>query len=105
MWYRVCGEVLHSKDGAMKSRKYIVFEAGSRAGLSAEVFFRAWRKQNGWEDGKGDVLYLADFTSEVIIDVQGKAVIFADVLCYEGEYIINGFSLVIADILRKIGVA
>lgn len=60
MWYRVCGEVLHSKDGAMKSRKYIVFEAGSRAGLSAEVFFRAWRKQNGWEDGKGDVLYLAD---------------------------------------------
>ena len=54
---------------------------------------------------KGDVLYLADFTSEIVIDVQGKAVIFADVLCYEGEYIINGFSLVIADILRKIGVA
>lgn len=41
-------------------KKYIVFEAGSRAGLSAELFFRAWRKQNGWEDGEGDVLYLAD---------------------------------------------
>ena len=44
----------------MKAKKYIVFEAGSRAGLSAEIFFRAWRKQNGWDDGNGDVLYLAD---------------------------------------------
>ena len=44
----------------MKTKKYIVFEAGSRAGLSAEIFFRAWRKQNGWDDGHGDVLYLAD---------------------------------------------
>lgn len=44
----------------MKAKKYIVFEAGSRAGLSAEIFFRAWRKQNGWDDGHGDVLYLAD---------------------------------------------
>lgn len=44
----------------MKAKKYIVFEAGSRAGLSAEIFFRAWRKQNGWENGNGDVLYLAD---------------------------------------------
>lgn len=44
----------------MKAKKYIVFEAGSRAGLSAELFFRAWRKQNGWDDGNGDVLYLAD---------------------------------------------
>lgn len=44
----------------MKATKYIVFEAGSRAGLSAELFFRAWRKQNAWEDGEGDVLYLAD---------------------------------------------
>lgn len=60
MWYRVCREVLHPKDGAMKTKKYIVFEAGSRAGLSAEIFFRAWRKQNGWDDGHGDVLYLAD---------------------------------------------
>lgn len=41
-------------------KKYIVFEAGSRAGLSVELFFRAWRKQNGWKDGEGDVLYLAD---------------------------------------------
>ena len=41
-------------------RKYIVFEGGSRAGLSAELFFRAWRKQNGWDDREGDVLYLAD---------------------------------------------
>lgn len=41
-------------------KKYIVLEGGSRAGLSAELFFRAWRKQNGWEDGDGDVLYLAD---------------------------------------------
>lgn len=60
MWYRVCREVLHPKDGAMKAKKYIVFEAGSRAGLSAEIFFLAWRKQNGWCDGQGDVLYLAD---------------------------------------------
>lgn len=60
MWHRVCREVLHSKDGTMKAKKYIVFEAGSRAGLSAEIFFRAWRKQNGWDDGNGDVLYLAD---------------------------------------------
>lgn len=60
MWYRVCREVLHPNDGAMKTKKYIVFEAGSRAGLSAEIFFRAWRKQNGWDDGHGDVLYLAD---------------------------------------------
>lgn len=44
----------------MKAKKYIVFEAGSRAGLSAEIFFRAWQKQNGWENGNGDVLYLAD---------------------------------------------
>lgn len=44
----------------MKAKEYIVFEAGSRAGLSAELFFRAWRKQNGWDDGNGDVLYLAD---------------------------------------------
>lgn len=44
----------------MKAKEYIVFEAGSRAGLSAELFFRAWRKQNGWDDGHGDVLYLAD---------------------------------------------
>lgn len=41
-------------------KKYLVFEAGSRAGLSAELFFRAWMKQNGWKDGEGDVLYLAD---------------------------------------------
>lgn len=41
-------------------KKYLVFEAGSRAGLSAELFFRAWRKQNGWNDSEGDVLYLAD---------------------------------------------
>lgn len=41
-------------------KKYLVFESGSRAGLSAELFFRAWRKQNGWEDGEGDVLYLSD---------------------------------------------
>ncbi len=41
-------------------KKYLVFEAGSRAGLSAELFFRAWRKQNGWKDGEGDVLFLAD---------------------------------------------
>ncbi|MCM1139019.1 MAG: hypothetical protein NC453_10670 [Muribaculum sp.] len=41
-------------------RKYIVFEGGSRAGLSAELFFHAWRKQNGWNEGEGDVLYLAD---------------------------------------------
>ena len=38
MWHRVCREVLHSKDGSMKAKKYIVFEAGSRAGLSAEYF-------------------------------------------------------------------
>lgn len=44
----------------MKAKKYIVFEAGSRAGLSAEIFFRAWQKQNGLENGNGDVLYLAD---------------------------------------------
>lgn len=44
----------------MKAKKYIVFEAGSRAGLSAEIFFRAWQKQNGFENGNGDVLYLAD---------------------------------------------
>lgn len=44
----------------MKAKKYIVFEAGSRAGLSAEIFFRAWQKQNGRENGNGDVLYLAD---------------------------------------------
>lgn len=44
----------------MKATEYIVFEAGSRAGLSAEIFFRAWRKQNGWDEGQGDVLYLAD---------------------------------------------
>lgn len=47
----------------MKSKSYIVFEAGSRAGLSAELFFRAWRMQNGWEDGIGDVLYLTDADS------------------------------------------
>lgn len=41
-------------------KKYLVFEAGSRAGLSTELFFRAWRKQKGWKDGEGDVLYLAD---------------------------------------------
>lgn len=50
---------------------------------------------------KGDVLYLADFTSEIVIDVKGKAVVFGNVLCYEGENIINGFSLVVAYILRK----
>lgn len=44
----------------MRAKKYIVFEAGSRAGLSAEIFFRAWQKQNGRENGNGDVLYLAD---------------------------------------------
>lgn len=44
----------------MNAKKYIVFEAGSRAGLSAEIFFRSWQKQNGWENGNGDVLYLAD---------------------------------------------
>lgn len=44
----------------MKAKKYIVFESGSRAGLSAEIFFRAWQKQNGWENCNGDVLYLAD---------------------------------------------
>lgn len=42
------------------SKYYVVFEAGSRAGLSAEVFFRAWRKQNGWNEGEGDTLILAD---------------------------------------------
>lgn len=39
---------------------YIAFEAGSRAGLSTELFFRAWRKQNHWKDCDGDVLVLAD---------------------------------------------
>ena len=42
---------------------YIAFEAGSRAGLSTELFFRAWRKQNHWKDGEGDVLVLADSAS------------------------------------------
>lgn len=41
-------------------KEYMVFEAGSRAGLSAELFFRAWRKQNQWKEVEGDVLYLAD---------------------------------------------
>ena len=26
--------------------KYIVFEAGSRAGFSAEMFYRAWKKRH-----------------------------------------------------------
>lgn len=41
-------------------KKYLVFESGSRAGLSAELFFLAWRKQNGWKDGEGDMLFLSD---------------------------------------------
>lgn len=41
---------------------YIVFESGSRAGLSAEIFFRAWRSQLGLADNVDgdDTLLLAD---------------------------------------------
>lgn len=37
--------------------KYIVFEAGSRAGFSAEIFYRAWKKQHPESDA---ILVMAD---------------------------------------------
>lgn len=46
---------------------YIVFEAGSRAGLSAELFFRAWRSQLGLTDmdAGNDSLFLVDSDKDV----------------------------------------
>lgn len=41
MWFRVRRVVLHSEDEVMK--QWVVFEAGSRAGLSALMFFRQYK--------------------------------------------------------------
>lgn len=46
---------------------YIAFEAGSRAGFSTEIFFRAWRSQLGLtaNDRGEDMLFLVDSDSDV----------------------------------------
>ena len=48
MWSRIRRIVLHTEDEVM--RNWVVFEAGSRAGLSALMFFRQYKRLTGCDD-------------------------------------------------------
>ena len=54
---------------------------------------------------KWDMLYLTYLTSKIVVYMECKAIIHSDVLCDEGEYVINHFSLSIADVFCETCVA